>query len=320
MATRTVTTLPVEEFNIGDGNWDAKRSPIDIIVIHTIVGTVASAIARFQKPNEQASAHYIVGKDGKIYHGVDEDKNAYHAGNYEINLKSIGIEHEDNGMVNGEYDDGERPDALYASSAKLVADICAFYSIPIDREHIKKHSEVSKTPTACPDALNIDRIVTEAKGSQPTPPPVPEEPIGAIPKKVVVRSERGLNGRSAPKLDAPIITAFNKGTQLETVSAIRGDSVSDNNIWYLIKEPNLFIWSGGVEVAKEEKPKEPKPAVEDKDKIIAQLQKENKKLLETIKKLNEITDALIPEEKKPEDPKEEGLTTFENLLGALHIK
>lgn len=159
--TRQVTTLPVTEKTVANGNWDTSRKTIDRVVIHTMVGTAPSADARFNNSTQQVSAHYGVRLDGSIWHWVDEDNTAYHAGNYAMNQRSIGIEHEDNGDYNG-----VRTDALYTTSAKLVKDICTFYNIPIDRSHIIKHSEV--IATGCPDALDIDRIVKEASGVAPS--------------------------------------------------------------------------------------------------------------------------------------------------------
>ena len=129
------------------------------VVIHTMVGSVASANARFQQANQQASAHYGVALDGHLVQWVDERDAAWHAGNYGINLDSIGIEHEDNGDYNG-----VRTDALYGASAALVRSICQRYNIPIDRAHIRPHKEVSDAPTACPDALDVDRIIHIAAG------------------------------------------------------------------------------------------------------------------------------------------------------------
>jgi len=156
---RQVTTLPVIEKTVANGNWDSSRSTIDRIVIHTMVGTAQAADTRFNNPSQQVSAHYGVLLNGTLWHWVDEDNTAYAAGDYAMNQRSINIEHEDNGDYNG-----TRPDSLYTTSAKLVADICAFYNIPIDRQHILKHSEVSDNPTGCPDALDIDRIVKQAQG------------------------------------------------------------------------------------------------------------------------------------------------------------
>jgi hypothetical protein len=153
--TRIKTTLPSTELEIATGNYDETRKPIDRIIIHTMVGTWQAAAARFDNPASKVSAHYGVKLDGSLIHWLEETFTAYHSGNYAMNQRSIGIEHEDGGNYNG-----VRPDALYTESAKLVRDICLFYNIPIDRTHILKHSEI--IATGCPDALDIDRIVREA--------------------------------------------------------------------------------------------------------------------------------------------------------------
>lgn len=162
MPARIATSLPFKELEVASGNYDTSRSPIDRIVIHTMVGTVTGAAARFDTYGTQVSAHYGIGLDGNLYHWLEETYTAYHAGNYLMNQRSIGIEHEDGGDYNG-----ARPDTLYNESAKLVADICKFYNIPCDRTHILKHNEI--IPTGCPDALDIDRIVRQAQAIL-TPP------------------------------------------------------------------------------------------------------------------------------------------------------
>jgi len=153
---RIATSLPYTELEIATGNYDTSRATIDRIVLHTMVGTADGAAARFDDPTSKVSAHYGVKLDGSLIHWLEEYYTAYHSGNYPMNQRSIGIEHEDNGDYNG-----IRPDVLYTESAKLVADICKNYNIPIDRQHILKHSEV--IATGCPDALDVDRIVNQAK-------------------------------------------------------------------------------------------------------------------------------------------------------------
>jgi hypothetical protein len=165
MATRIATSLPYTELEVATGNYDTSRQPIDRIVMHTMVGSWQAAAARFANPAEIVSAHYGVKLDGGLIHWLEETFTAYHAGNYTMNQRSIGIEHEDGGNYNG-----VRPDVLYESSAKLVADICTFYNIPIDRNHIIKHSEV--IATGCPDALDIDRIVNRARDIANPPKPL----------------------------------------------------------------------------------------------------------------------------------------------------
>lgn len=176
--TRTATTLPFTELEVATGNYDTSRSPIDRIILHTMVGTWQGAAARFDNPGQQVSAHYGVKVDGGLLHWLEETFTAYHAGVYAMNQRSIGIEHEDLGDYNG-----KRPDALYTTSAKLVKDICQFYNISIDRQHILKHSEI--VATGCPDALDVERIVREAAKTT-------TEPMVTITQKELdqIRSDR----------------------------------------------------------------------------------------------------------------------------------
>ena len=152
---REQTIIPNIEYTTQAFDGENKRLPIDRIVIHTTVGTLQATINTFSSPNAKTSAHYIVDLDGKLYQGLEEYNVAFHSGIYGINQRSIGIEHVDNGKYLE-----PRTDALYSMSAKLVADICKFYSIPCNRQYILKHNEVSAT--GCPQNLDISRIVREA--------------------------------------------------------------------------------------------------------------------------------------------------------------
>lgn len=124
-----------------DENWRMADRPddftIDRVVIHVVQGSYAVALQVFQDPAHKAASHYVVRKDGHVAQSVRELDVAYHAGNREYNERSVGIEHE--GYV-------DRPadftDTMYRASARLTADICRRYDIPVDREHIIGHSEV----------------------------------------------------------------------------------------------------------------------------------------------------------------------------------
>lgn len=112
---------------------------IDRVVIHVAEGTYPVTLQVFMDPAHQAAAHYVVrAADGQVAQMVRELDVAYHAGNQEWNERSIGIEHE--GFV-------DRPesltDVMYRASARLTADICRRYDIPVDREHIVGHVEVA---------------------------------------------------------------------------------------------------------------------------------------------------------------------------------
>lgn len=136
------------------GNFEVGRKvPVDRIVLHWIVGKLSAADAEFQKPSRQASAHYGIGN--KVVHQyVKEEDTAYHCGNLAFNRRSIGIEHEGG-------PDLPITDETYATSAELVATICKKYAIPLARTHIIGHREVAATQ--CPGALDIDRVIREAK-------------------------------------------------------------------------------------------------------------------------------------------------------------
>lgn len=158
---RKYTTLPFTEYTTYA--YEDRFVPVTQIIIHSTVGTVASAISTFSNPNATTSAHYIVGNDGRLWAGLEEYEVAYHSGNIDVNRRSIGIEHEwYQGMVIS--------DKLYATSAKLVADICKFYGLSANRGVIKGHKEI--VPTGCPNQIDVDRIVREASAILTPPTPV----------------------------------------------------------------------------------------------------------------------------------------------------
>ncbi|MFB7335413.1 N-acetylmuramoyl-L-alanine amidase [Streptomyces adustus] len=112
--------------------------PLDRVIIHVTQETYLDALDIFRNPAKQVSAHYVVrSADGHVAQCVREHDVAWHAGNWEYNTRSIGIEHE--GWV-------DRPssftNALYEASARLTAAVCTAYGIPKDRAHIIGHHEV----------------------------------------------------------------------------------------------------------------------------------------------------------------------------------
>lgn len=124
------------------------------IIIHTNATPAPDGLFDwFQNNTRQVSAHYQVYFDGRVDKYVGEDSTAYHSGVWNENLISIGIEHEDG----GNYNDANRTNELYESSAQLCADIYRRYNW--DKSSmalIKPHKEYGLT--ACPDGLNVDRI------------------------------------------------------------------------------------------------------------------------------------------------------------------
>jgi N-acetylmuramoyl-L-alanine amidase len=111
--------------------------PVDMIVIHDIEGTYASAIATFQNPQRAGSAHYVIGKYGQIAQMVLEKNVAWHAGNWDYNTRAIGIEHEGYAGTDGSF-----TSAMYQASAHLIASICSRWGVRIDRTHVIGHNQV----------------------------------------------------------------------------------------------------------------------------------------------------------------------------------
>lgn len=164
---RKYTTLPYTEYTTADGRFDSNRSAINLIVLHSTAGSLASAVSLFGSTppaGKETSAHYIIDNQGNLHAGLEEYLVAYHCGNYSKNQSSIGIEHVDEGA-----DKKIHTDAQYNLSYKLVADICKFYNIPCDAAHIVPHSSI--TATACPNGLDVTRIINGANailgGAQP---------------------------------------------------------------------------------------------------------------------------------------------------------
>jgi len=144
-----------------------KNRPIVQIVLHTYGGKGTSLYNWFNRPTTKASAHYAVMKDGTIEQYVEDEDTAWHASNFDINKRSIGSEHQDDGNSN----DSIRTNELYSTSSWLVASLCKKYNIPcklLTKEQanaygagISIHQYFANKP--CPGGLDINRIINRAK-------------------------------------------------------------------------------------------------------------------------------------------------------------
>jgi hypothetical protein len=127
---------PAASCNHTDSNretsYDVRR-----IVIHVAEGSYSGTLSWFENCAAQASAHYVVSREGRVAQCVRNEDIAWHAGWWDTNTHSIGIEHA--GFI-------DNPDwftrSMYRASAKLSAWCCKEHKIPIDRKHIIAHSEV----------------------------------------------------------------------------------------------------------------------------------------------------------------------------------
>lgn len=252
VSTVGLGTSVIKQVPAATTNYTAGRLgyPIKGIIIHTMVGSIASCDSAFQNPARAGSAHYGIPYrgyiDGPIHQYVGEGNIAWHCGRYYpdashplSNANTIGIEHADNGAYNS-----PRPDELYEASAQLVREICARYHIPINRTYIRKHNEVSELATGCPDSLDINRIVAMAAGPAPTPIPVVSEDedmlyIGPVhPKAATFKTYVAGHSYRERIASSPVVASLALGATVVT----SGYCYSNSPVASTIPVGSDFLW------------------------------------------------------------------------------
>lgn len=134
----------------GSPNYTSGRGgkKVELVVVHWIVGRLPAADAVFAKAGG-VSAHYAIGQT-EVHQYVDEANTAYHAGDFTINQRSVGVEHEGGPDI-------PITDAVYNQSIELITDICRRHGIVPSPETIKPHKAFRAT--RCPGTLDLSRII-----------------------------------------------------------------------------------------------------------------------------------------------------------------
>jgi N-acetylmuramoyl-L-alanine amidase len=84
----------------------SMRKPNFVIIHHTAQNSCDQTLTTFTLPRTQVSAHYVICKDGTVFHMLSDYLRAHHAGaarwgnNTDLNSSSIGIELDNNGFEN----------------------------------------------------------------------------------------------------------------------------------------------------------------------------------------------------------------------------
>jgi hypothetical protein len=140
---------------IGSPNFTVGREghQPELVVLHHSAGTLQATDAVFQNTTRDTSAHYAIGQGGEVHQYVREGDIAYHAGVWDINLRSIGIEHIDNGV-------DTYTDIQYQTSVELIASICQRYGFQPSTTTIRPHHDFFNT--ACPGKLDVQRLINGA--------------------------------------------------------------------------------------------------------------------------------------------------------------
>ncbi|MFG2640255.1 N-acetylmuramoyl-L-alanine amidase [Streptomyces sp. NPDC048370] len=148
---------PYEEFGDGDyGNHDKADRPasqsIDYIVVHDTEATWDVTLKLVQDPTYVSWQYSLRSSDGHIAQHMPVKDVGWHAGNWFVNAKSVGLEHE--GFLTAP--DSWYTEAMYRTSARLVRYLAQRYDIPLDRQHVLGHDNVPGTVTSTIRGMHTD--------------------------------------------------------------------------------------------------------------------------------------------------------------------
>lgn len=96
-------SFDVAEDFVGTTNF-GMRKPNFVIIHHTAQNSTEQTLRTFTLPRTAVSAHYVIGRDGQVYHMLNDYLRAQHAGLgkwgavTDMNSCSIGIELDNNGF------------------------------------------------------------------------------------------------------------------------------------------------------------------------------------------------------------------------------
>lgn len=234
---------------VGSPNHTAGRGgeKISGIIIHWMVGTLSSTDSIFQNRKRNTSAHYGV-EDDRLHQYVAEENTAYHAGNWDVNQRTIGIEHSAG--------PGRAPsDATYESSAQLIAAIAKRHGLAINSSTVRPHNAIIATQCSgevSNGGVDIERLIRRAnellgaptKPQQPAQPPA--QPINVAGTATVTVDT--LMVRSQPSTSAPLSGSqkLTRGQTFKYTEAVRGQSISGISTWLKSTKGN-YLWAGGTD-------------------------------------------------------------------------
>jgi hypothetical protein len=131
------------------GNHDLANRPadglsIDYIVIHDTEGSYNTSLKLVQDPTYLGWHYTIRSADGHVAQHINPKNVGFQAGNWYVNMHSIGIEHEGFAATGASW----YTESMYRSSATLVRYLAHEYGVPLDRAHIIGHDQVPGITTA----------------------------------------------------------------------------------------------------------------------------------------------------------------------------
>ncbi|MCP2264737.1 N-acetyl-anhydromuramyl-L-alanine amidase AmpD [Promicromonospora thailandica] len=110
---------------------------LDYILIHDTETAYQPSVNLVQDPTYLAWNYTLRSADGHVANHLDPADVGWHAGNWYLNMHSIGLEHEGWAGTGTWF-----TEAMYRSSAALVRYLAAKHDIPLDRAHVIGHDQV----------------------------------------------------------------------------------------------------------------------------------------------------------------------------------
>lgn len=247
-----------------DSGVFAKGLPDTIVIHYTAGASMESSVKTLRDPGVKASAHLVVGRDGRIQQIIPFNKIAWHAGRSEwegrsnLNRYSIGIEIDNAGRLNkvgdkfqtwwGGFIDGQQvyegvhrneTQAAYwhaytEQQISTVLDICRALKAKYTIETIVGHEEIAPGRKSDPGpAFPLDKLrqlLLEDRGDEEEAADVvrPAEPVALPSAMTGVVTANSLNFRTAPSLSAEKMgEPLRRDTRIEIME--------ENSGWYKIK-------------------------------------------------------------------------------------
>ena len=235
----------------GHFSGTSYRRPIRAVVLHHNGSTGTGVVPNVWRTRE-ASAHYQI-ENGEIISTLDESLVAWAVGDWNANTETISIENQNETGAPSWKVWRANEDA----AARLVADICRRYGLPINGSTVLPHRHFSAT--ACPGGLDLNYVISQAGGNtQNVAPQTPQQPAMTPPAQAggnggtfVVDKASGANVRTSPYVNAPVRADkfLSQGASVAFIGTVHGSSVDGNDIWYKTSVSGLYVWSGGTHIA-----------------------------------------------------------------------
>ncbi|MCD0484399.1 N-acetylmuramoyl-L-alanine amidase [Streptacidiphilus sp. ASG 303] len=138
------------------GNHDVADRPatehVDYIVVHDTEASWDTTLKLVQDPSYLGWHYSVRSADGQVDQHIATKDIGWHAGNWDVNARSVGIEHEGFLAAGGTW----YTEAMYRSSARLVRYLAHRYDIPLDRQHVLGHDNVPGPTAATTAGMHLD--------------------------------------------------------------------------------------------------------------------------------------------------------------------